>query len=56
MVVVKVIARGVLGTIDGVTACVILLDVWCVVRHVRCVVSGNGVLLLFVGGLIETYG
>jgi hypothetical protein len=43
MVVVKVIAGVVLGAIDGITACVILLDVWCVVRH-----GGLGVVIIVV--------
>jgi hypothetical protein len=35
MVVVKVIAGVVLVAIDGITTCVILLDIWCIVRHGR---------------------
>lgn len=35
MVVVKVIAGVVLVAIDGITTCVILLDVWRIVRHGR---------------------
>ena len=42
MVVVKVIAGVVLVAIDGITACVILLYVWCIVRHGCGVVSENG--------------
>jgi len=48
MVMVKVIARVVLVTIDGITACVILLYVWCVVRHGCRVVGGNGVVVIVV--------
>jgi len=48
MVMVKVIAGVVLGTIDDISACVILLYVWCVVRHGCRVVSGNGVVVIVV--------
>jgi hypothetical protein len=48
MVMVKVIAGVVLVTIDGITACVILLYVWCIVRHGCRVVSRKGGVVIVV--------